>query len=170
MTGSRRLGTLLVCCGLAVLPWILALAAFLPSTVRVSNWSTAWVGLDALEALGLVTSGCLLLRRDARGSLTAAATAALLLVDVWVDVTTSAGGWERVEAVAMGLGAELPLAAVCAVLAVRSLPRRPAEVVPRYHSGPALPPGVPRITACRRLTSESTRTAGVRPRDAREPR
>lgn len=122
MTTPRRLGALLVGCGIAVLPWILVLAACLPTTVRVSNWSMAWIGLDALEALGLVTTGWLLLRRDPRRCLTAAATAVLLLVDVWVDVTTSAWGTELLTAVTLALGAELPLAAVCAVLAVRSLP------------------------------------------------
>jgi hypothetical protein len=117
--GTRGLGIALVCSGIAVLPWLLVPAGTLPATVRVSNWSTAWRGLDVLEALGPVTAGFLLLRRNPRRCL----TAALLVVDVRVDVTTSVWGTEPVTAVVMALGAELALATLCAVLAVRPLPR-----------------------------------------------
>jgi hypothetical protein len=106
-----------------MLPWLVALAKTLPTTTRVQHWSTAWVGLDTLEALGLATTGRLLLRRDPRYALTATATAALLVTDAWFDVTTSAAGTELTTAVVMALGIELPMATLCTVLAVRSLQR-----------------------------------------------
>ncbi|MEH0416158.1 hypothetical protein [Streptomyces sp. B21-083] len=90
-------GMVLIGCGLALLPWLLVLAAA-PS---VPHWSAAWVGLDALEALGLTATGALLLRRDPRHPLTAAATAALLIVDAWFDIVTSARGAELAAAIAM---------------------------------------------------------------------
>jgi hypothetical protein len=124
--GTGCLGVALVCCGIAMLPWLLVLANSLPAADLVPHWSTAWVGLDALEALGLATTGLLLLRRDPRRCLTATATAVLLIVDFWFDVTTSTPGAELATAIAMGLGVELPMATLCTALAVRSLPH-PAQ-------------------------------------------
>ncbi|MCW2869942.1 hypothetical protein [Actinacidiphila oryziradicis] len=95
----RRVGYALIACGLALLP------------------------LDALEALCLITTGLLTLRRDPRHALVATATAMLLVVDAWFDTTTAAQGSDLVTALAMAVGAELPLAALCTVLAVRALPR-----------------------------------------------
>ncbi|HEU5332060.1 MAG TPA: hypothetical protein VFU73_04840 [Actinocrinis sp.] len=108
--------------GVAMVPWLGILAAGLPARFEAAHWSVAWVGLDALEALGLFATGTLLRRRDARAALTAAATATLLLVDAWFDVVTSdASG--RAVAVAMAALAEIPLAGLCAGLAVRTFPR-----------------------------------------------
>ncbi|WP_202124577.1 hypothetical protein [Actinomadura physcomitrii] len=105
------------------------LARALPSSTHVSNWSAAWVGLDALIAAGLLGTGALLARRDPRHGLTAAATGALLAMDAWFDVLTSGPGAERALAVAMAAGLELPLACACAVLAARAL--RPVSTAPQ---------------------------------------
>lgn len=109
--------------GLALIPWLFVLAIGLPSATTASHWSTAWVGLDGLEALGLITTGVLVNRRDPRRCLAAAVTATLLLVDAWFDVSTAAAGADQAAAVAMAICLEIPLAIVCAVLAVRTLPR-----------------------------------------------
>ncbi|WP_328326371.1 MULTISPECIES: hypothetical protein [unclassified Streptomyces] len=114
-----QLSTVLTGCGAALVPWMFVLAKTLPRTTEVSNWSTAWVGLDALLAIGLGGTGILLRRQDPRASAAAAATGALLLVDAWFDVTTSAPGPELTTAVTLAVCAELPLAAICAVLAAR---------------------------------------------------
>jgi hypothetical protein len=113
--------------GTGLIPWMMVLAAWLPASTRAWNWSTAWVGLDSLEALGLLSTGALLIRRDARYRLTAVATATLLLVDAWFDVTTSAPGASRMLAIAMAATLELPTAAVCGALAARGYPRQPAH-------------------------------------------
>ncbi|MEU7169836.1 hypothetical protein AB0A70_35160 [Streptomyces morookaense] len=110
------LGTVLIACGLALLPWVALLATDLPS-------AAPWVGLDALETLGLVTTGVLLVRGDARHTLTAAATAPLMVIDAWFDITTSDAA-RLFTASAMAFCAELPLAAVCAVVAVRGFGNR----------------------------------------------
>ncbi|MDJ0344612.1 hypothetical protein QMK19_27130 [Streptomyces sp. H10-C2] len=116
----RPLGYLLVALGLAMIPWLFVLATSLPATAQASHWSTAWVGLDALEAIGLIGTGLLLRRRDARRGPAAAATAMLLVVDAWFDVTTAAPGADIASAIGMAVCAELPLAALCVVLAVRA--------------------------------------------------
>jgi hypothetical protein len=116
--------------GVMMVPWMFVLARTLPSTTQVSNWSMAWVGLDVLIGAGLLGTGVLLARRDPRHGLPAAATGALLAMDAWFDVLTSAPGAERALAVAMAAGLELPLACACAVLAVRSLSPTPAPALP----------------------------------------
>ncbi|MFJ8017927.1 hypothetical protein [Streptomyces sp. NPDC096339] len=120
---APRLATVLTGAGVALVPWMLVLAKTLPQTTEVSNWSTAWIGLDLMLAAGLTGTGTLLRRRDPRASPVAAATAALLVMDAWFDVTTSAGTAEQGMALLLAVGAELPLAAACAVVAARRAPR-----------------------------------------------
>ncbi|WP_325117334.1 MULTISPECIES: hypothetical protein [Streptomyces] len=120
LTLARRLvrpESVLLASGVALVPWLYVLARTLPSTARVGHWNVAWVGLDALEALGLLTTAALRRRGDDRHRLTAAATGALLVVDAWFDTVTAAPGGE-LAAVALALCAELPLAAVCTALAL----------------------------------------------------
>lgn len=119
---ARWTGIGLTGAGVAMVPWLGVLAAGLPARFEAAHWNAAWVGLDAFEALGLFATGTLLRRRDARAALTAAATSTLLLIDAWFDVVTS-GAAGRPMAIAMALGAELPLSALCAGLAVRTFPR-----------------------------------------------
>ncbi|WP_207128687.1 hypothetical protein [Actinocatenispora comari] len=120
--GTRRAGRLLTACGIGLLPWLYVLATGLPATATAAHWPLAWVGLDALEALGLLATGLLAARGDRRYALTAAATATLLVVDAWFDTTTAASAGDFTTAVAMALGAELPLAALCGRLALRAEP------------------------------------------------
>ncbi|MFJ1865154.1 hypothetical protein ACIOD1_11025 [Streptomyces sp. NPDC088097] len=113
------LATALTGAGIALLPWMAVLARTLPQTTEVSHWATAWIGLDAMVAVALAGTGALLRRGDPRVSLVAAATGALLVVDAWFDVTTSAGTGGQGMALVLALAAELPLAALCATVAVR---------------------------------------------------
>lgn len=116
---TPRLATLLTGAGVALLPWMVVLAKTLPQTAEVSNWSTAWIGLDAMLAASLSGTGLLLRRHDPRAAPLAAATAALLVMDAWFDVTTAAAGSAQATAVILAVCAELPLAAACAAVALR---------------------------------------------------
>lgn len=115
-------GYLLVFAGVALVPWLIVLATGLPATTTAPHWTVAWVGLDSMEAIGLIATGLLTLRRSVRRVPVAAATAMLLVCDAWFDTTTSSGSGFG-TALFMAFTAELPLAAVCAVLALRGLPR-----------------------------------------------
>ena len=84
-----------------------------------SDWSIAWVGLDASEILGLIATGYLFVRGDERHRLLAAVTSTLFLTDAWFDVTTATPGLQRWVAIGMAVGAEVPLAILCSTLAVR---------------------------------------------------
>ncbi|MEV8454608.1 hypothetical protein AB0467_23375 [Streptomyces sp. NPDC052095] len=110
----RRQGLVLTGAGLALLPWLGYLAGSLPPAE-----SAAWVVLDALEAAALLAAGHRLLRGDARHRAPSAAAALLLLADACADLATAAPGPELAVAVAMAVAAELPLAALCAAIAVR---------------------------------------------------
>ncbi len=175
---SWWLARALAVAGLGLIPWLVVLATYLPASTRAWDWATAWVGLDSLEVLGLVGTGVLLIRRDARYRLTAAATATLLLVDAWFDITTSAPGAGRAVAIVMAAGLELPVSALCATLAARGANRaEPAttaerhpvrtEAVHRPHRGPGglaagyagRPPGL-RWRRCRASAGFRVRSAG----------
>ncbi|QNP73049.1 hypothetical protein IAG44_28875 [Streptomyces roseirectus] len=121
-----RAGWLLVGCGLVLLPWLYVLATELPATATAAHWPLAWVGLDALEAAGLIATGILAARGHLWQVLTAAATGTLLVVDAWFDTTTAAAGGDFATAVAMAVGVELPLAGLCGWLAVRALEKSPS--------------------------------------------
>lgn len=116
-------GYALVASGIALVPWLVVLATGLPPTATAPHWATAWVGLDTMEAVGLIATGLLTLRRHRVRSAVAGATATLLAVDAWFDVMTSSGPDFR-TALAMAFAAEIPLAAICGVLAVTSFPAR----------------------------------------------
>ncbi|WP_234332567.1 LPXTG cell wall anchor domain-containing protein [Streptomyces sp. NRRL S-87] len=118
------LPAVLVGCGAALLPWMVVLATTLPQTAEVSHWATAWVGLDALIAAGLLATGAFLRKGDPRLPAVAAATATLLVTDAWFDITTAPAGAGLATAVAMAACAELPLAGACAALALRTPPAR----------------------------------------------
>ncbi|MEZ0091638.1 hypothetical protein [Streptacidiphilus sp. EB129] len=108
---ADRLAWALVGLGLALLPWLATLGA-------AGEWN--WVGLDALEAAGLISTGLLLRRADPRHGLTAVATAALLLTDAWFDITTAAPGTDLAVALAMAAFLELPISVLCTRLALRA--------------------------------------------------
>jgi hypothetical protein len=115
------LGRGVLIAGLAMIPWVLILACSLPPTIRAAHWSTAWAGLDALEAAGLMTTGAALIGRCSWLCLPAAITSTLLVADAWFDITTSAPGHAATVAIAMAVP-ELPIAGLCAVLAIRHAP------------------------------------------------
>ncbi|HEX9065838.1 MAG TPA: hypothetical protein VF843_12070 [Streptosporangiaceae bacterium] len=117
--GTRWLAAGLVAAGAALIPWLIAMAATLPSTAMARHWGAAWAGLDVMEALGLIATGWLLARRDERARLTATATAALLVTDAWLDVMTAATGSGQVTAIAMALAGEIPVALLCGAVALR---------------------------------------------------
>lgn len=81
------------------------------------------MGLDALEAAALSTTGILVTHDDPRHALPATAAATLPVTDAWFDTTAAASGADLTAALTMAVRAELPLAGLCAYLAARSLTR-----------------------------------------------
>jgi hypothetical protein len=116
---QRLPGLVLLASGAGMVPWLAYLAIALPARASVTHWSAAWVGLDVMEATGLAATGWLVRRGDPRRSLAAAATAMLLVVDAWFDISTAGSG--LTGAVVMAACAELPMAALCSVVAYRAV-------------------------------------------------
>jgi hypothetical protein len=105
-----------------MIPWVCILASTLPATITTEHWPAAWAGLDSMEAAGLITTGVALIRPYRWLCLPASVTSALLVVDAWFDITTSAPGPAVKIAIAMAIFLELPMAGLCAVLAVCNAP------------------------------------------------
>lgn len=116
----RWAAPLFLVCALILLPWIVIAGITLPARSLSQHYDIAWAGYDVLLLVGLVATGVSALRRSRLLPIAAAATGALLTADAWFDVLTSPAGWGQVEAVAMSLLAELPLAATCFWLAWHS--------------------------------------------------
>ncbi|MER6784018.1 hypothetical protein ABT330_05045 [Streptomyces sp. NPDC000658] len=117
-------GRVLPAAGVALMPWLVVLWATLPDPCPAQHWPVAWVGFDALEIAGLVTSAVLVRRSDHHAPLASSVTAVLLLVDAWFDVMTAGRGVGFSSSLTCTL--ELPLAISCAVAALR--PPRVASV------------------------------------------
>ncbi|MFI2235237.1 hypothetical protein [Streptomyces chrestomyceticus] len=118
LAAPRRIwaGRILTGAGLALLPWMGYLAGTLPPAE-----AAAWMALDTVEAACLLIAGTRLLNGRSGHRAAAAAAAVLLVTDAYVDVATAGPGSELLGAIAMAVGAELPLAALCGVLAARAV-------------------------------------------------
>jgi hypothetical protein len=114
-----RESRLLALCALLLVPWIVVLAATLPAHAVTRNWSTAWAGFDVLLAVMLAGTAWLRQAGDQRVGALAGASAAMLLVDAWFDTSTAALGLDLTTAWCSAVFVELPLAAVCARIALR---------------------------------------------------
>jgi hypothetical protein len=116
----RWAAPLFVACAAILLPWIVIAGITLPARSLSRNYNLAWAGYDVILLFGLLSTALCTLRRSRRLPIAATATGALLTADAWFDVLTSPAGWNELEAIAMSVFAELPLAAVCFWLAWHS--------------------------------------------------
>jgi hypothetical protein len=105
---------------LALVPWVVWLAWTLPERSVSAHYRLAWVGFDVLLCGALARTAWLAWRRSPFVVNVASATAALLVVDAWFDVTTSPGGPDLVVSAVTALGIELPLAVFSLVIAGRA--------------------------------------------------
>ena len=104
----------------AMLPWVAYLAWTLPARNVAAHYRLAWVGFDLLLCAALARTAYLAWRRSPFVVNIASATAALLVVDAWFDVTTSPGGDDLMLSVVLALLVELPLAVLSLLLAARA--------------------------------------------------
>ncbi len=102
-----------------LVPWTLWLTYSLPERHVTDHYALAWVGFDIVLAAALAATAAAVVRGSDLLIPLAAATATMLLCDAWFDVVTSWGTHEGGDAVLEALLAELPLAAVCAFVALR---------------------------------------------------
>jgi hypothetical protein len=105
---------------LALVPWVVWLAWTLPERSVSAHYRLGWVGFDVLLCGALARTAWLAWRRSPFVVNVASATAALLVVDAWFDVTTSPGGQDLVVSAVTAIGVELPLAVFSLVIAARA--------------------------------------------------
>jgi hypothetical protein len=116
---TRIAGPLFVALSVLLVPWTVFIAVALPSRQLSSNYDVAWAGFDVLLCGGLAATGYFALRRSQWLPEAATATATMLVVDAWFDLTTAPSGRDLVAAIVLAALVELPLAALCLVLARR---------------------------------------------------
>lgn len=121
------LGFLVLTVGLV--PWTIWLFLSLPDDHLAQNWALAWGGFDVALGVALALTSLALLSRSPWAGIGATVTGTLLLCDAWFDITTSRGTDERLQAIALAVVLELPLAAVCFWIA-RNIERVMADARP----------------------------------------
>jgi hypothetical protein len=107
---------LLLLTAILLVPWILYLTFTLPSRHVTLHYDVAWVGFDVGLTASFAATGWAALRGSRWLVPLAAVTGTMLCSDAWFDVVTSHTGSEFWEAIAQAAVAELPLAAVCALM------------------------------------------------------
>ena len=103
-----------------LIPWIVYLGAILPDRTTSAHWDVAWVGFDVMEFLAIAMTGWFAYRRSKWVEVAATAAAVLLVVDAWFDITTAHKRWDVVQALVLGIFAELPLAVLSVWVATRA--------------------------------------------------
>ena len=102
---------------LLLLPWAVFLRWRLPSHHVVRHWDTVWTGFDFGLAAAMLGLALCLVRRSSWTQVAAAVAGTMLLCDAWFDLLTASPGAGVTEAALEAALAELPLAALCLVLA-----------------------------------------------------
>jgi hypothetical protein len=114
-----------------LLPWTLWLTFTLPSRHVTEHYDVAWVVFDcALFCAFAATAWCTVTASQWLVPF-AAVTGTMLVCDAWFDVVTSIGTDDSLLAILEAIFAELPLAAVCALI-VYDAERFRQETIVRY--------------------------------------
>jgi hypothetical protein len=87
--GRRRWAVVLpMAASVAMVPWILVLAATLPDRYLANHWNVTWVGFDVLELVSFAVTSWTAWRRSPAAAAATAVSVTLLACDAWFDVTT----------------------------------------------------------------------------------
>ncbi len=120
---------LLGAAAVVLVPWTVALTAELPAHHVARHWDVAWAGFDAGIAVALLATVAAALRRSAWLAVIAGGAAAMLFCDAWFDIVTSSDRLDLWLAVAAAVLVELPLAAVCILVAHHAIRRLAADAL-----------------------------------------
>lgn len=112
----RWVTPLLALTAAGLVPWTLYLTFTLPARQVTEHYDVAWVVFDIALLTAITTTAFAAVRGSEWLVPFAAVTGTMLVCDAWFDVVTSIGSNDWAEAVLEALFAELPLAAVCALI------------------------------------------------------
>ncbi len=107
-------------CAFVLIPWIVYLAIELPEHQRADHYDVAWVGFDIAMFATLAGLAAAAARRSTWTEPLAACAGTLLIVDAWFDVVTAHGRAELRSAITSAVFVELPLAVLCAWIALHA--------------------------------------------------
>ncbi len=124
---ARRLAWLYAAAAVVLLPWIGYLAVTLPPRQFDLHYRAAWVGFDVLLVFAITRTAYMAFRVDQRVQFPATATATLLIVDAWFDLTTSGSHAQFLEAFVLAVFIEIP-AAVFSIYVARRVNRHLVEM------------------------------------------
>jgi len=116
---GRWVPVLYLLMSVVLLAWVGVLARTLPDRAVSHNYRLAWVGFDVLLLISMTRTAWLAWRGSPFVVNVASATAALLVVDAWFDVTTAPRHGVLMACV-LALFVELPLAALSLMIAGRA--------------------------------------------------
>jgi|SRR5581483_5639159 len=85
-----------------LVPWILALAEFLPARHVARHWDALWVGFDVIILFTIILTLYYILAKKIWVVVSAAALGTLFIVDAWFDILTSRPGREQTGSIIMG--------------------------------------------------------------------
>ena len=106
--------------GVGLLPWTIWLSTSLSSTHDTKHWDVAWSGFDTgLALFFLATAFAALMRSPWVGALSAA-TGTMLVVDAWFDIVLESHADQIRQSILLAILAELPSAAFCFWIAIRT--------------------------------------------------
>ena len=112
----RWLTILLALAAIGLPPWTLWLTFTLPSRHVTEHYDVAWVVFDCALFLAFAATAWCAVKGSEWLVPFAAVTGTMLVCDAWFDVATPIGSGDSTEAILEAIFAELPLAAVCALI------------------------------------------------------
>ena len=112
-----------------LVPWTMWTLYTLPDRALADHWRIVWGGFDLALAASFAFMVTTIVRRSTWTPVSASITATLLVCDAWFDVLTAHGMASVSVSIAEALLVELPLAAIC-LLVARDIERALATIVP----------------------------------------
>ena len=106
--------------GIGLLPWTIWLSASLSPHHETNRWDLAWSGFDTGLALFFLATAYAAYRRSPWVGALAAATGTMLVVDAWFDIVLESHADELRQSILLAVFAELPAAAFCFWIAMRT--------------------------------------------------
>ncbi len=106
--------------GFALLPWTIWLSESLHPHHVTNRWDLAWSGFDTGLAVLFLSTAFAAYRRSPWVGALAAATGTLLITDAWFDVILESHADELRRSIALAIFVELPVAAFCFWIALRT--------------------------------------------------
>ena len=96
-------------------PWTIYLSRNLPSNYITRNWDVVWIGIDAMIIIGFLLIAILGYLKSKWLVIAVASSATLIILDAWLDITSSWHTPDFNQSVVLAVFFELPTAIMMCV-------------------------------------------------------